>query len=308
MKRRNFKRKSFKGRSKSKRSFTRRPKSKVKRTYKRTIQSHEIHQRFTIDFNDETEFLGGYKATKADWYHNVNFALDDIPEYKIYTNMFRFYRFNRVVWEMLVDSHDNIPYSDNIISGTGIPLGPVLIDSEAYIGTCLNRDGSAAPDVESEFLRRNGSRSNSIAKGHKRSIVPNLLTPTFITSTGGVDQFAYGPVYKKWISTTYYDALHEGLTLAVFRKASMMPRIKFRATYYVSFKDTNVRGVPIYNNPAPKAEEKKEDMDDLEYVDAPTPTRVGPRPVIEHGTRPGLQPPPLKRNFSKLSITDPIRR
>lgn len=214
----------------------------TRRTYRRTVTSHEIHQKFVLEL-DDVSFLGTYADTGGDWFRNVTFALTNIPEYRAYTNMFKFYRFNKIVFNMEADTIDNAAIPGVNVLAPGVGSGPSLTNFMPWVGTALNRDGASAPLTEAEFLRRAYAKSNSvIPRGHSRAFVPNVLTPQFLSTnllTG--DTLTYGPKYKQWISCIEPDCPHFGLTVGVFRKANIMPRLKYRVIFYVSFKDTGVR-------------------------------------------------------------------
>lgn len=236
------KKRSYRSVGSSSASSRGRSRTATRRTYRRTVATHEIHQKFILELDDVAS-LSTYADTTGDWFKNVTFSLTNIPEYRAYTNMFKFYRFNKIVFEMVADSVDNIPVPGTNVIGPGMGAGPSLTNFMPWVGTALNRDGSTAPLTEAEFNRRSYAKSNSVTpRGHSRAFVPNVMTPQFLTAgtlTG--DSLTYGPKYKQWISSIEPDCPHFGLTIGVFRKASLMPRLKFRVLFYVSFKDTNVR-------------------------------------------------------------------
>jgi len=179
--------------------------------------------------------------------------------------MFKYYRINKVVFQMVSDVGPNAAFAGQNIDAGG---ARTLITPIPWVGSCLNRDDTPVVTDRNQFLRQPGAKVNAINKGHSRAFVPNVLTPSYKSTTVGVDNFAYGPKYKQWISTRFPTTPHYGLELAVYDKDptyNFMPEFKMRVIYFVSFKDTHVQAVSSV--PRLLTEEKKENYDDCDIED-----------------------------------------
>lgn len=221
--RRNFKRKKFTpGRYFKRRRFTR----KSKRFSRTKTMSVKLYENPVIRSVQIGTGLSWPDITSMDTVDLGRVA----PYLTRYTNMFEYYRINKVVCKINWSAHAGSPP----YNATDIPES-LLIPT---LAVSIDHDGGSIPVNLAGVLQYANAKRFVLNKPNVASFAftPSILSRSYETVTSD----AFTPKFKQWIDTNDYTTPHYGLRWAtsvpVAAVSALLGRLDFVYTYYVSFK------------------------------------------------------------------------
>lgn len=281
------------------RVFKRRPTKrvfrKVKKAYRKTVKGHYIHEKFTVDVSANQAF-NGYRNNTNNYYIRVTNKLSDIPGIVNYTNIFDYYRLNKIVLKAIAPAKN--PYfgagglQQATISTNVQQSGPNEIQvKEGQFVSVVDYTGTTTISSPEQLWAGNRPKSSSLSRGHTRAWRPAIATPAFATSL----TWGYKPMWKQWINTLYPDVPHYGIWLGMIDRSYFEFEYMWRVTFYVSFKSTIKRTINLTGTSKTTKEEDvdtDEEKTDEEKTDDDMPDSQSTTTTI-------------RRNYARLSITEP---
>lgn len=175
-------------------------------------------------------------------FQDLNFQLDELPDYTEFTQLFKYVRFNKIVVTLIPNRVVNQTWTD---TGTG----NVYDYTQPYCLTTIDPfwvtpSGATGEDVEKLMMQNNNCRRHQGFGKISRKFTPCLLHNIVTDPEDTAVQYPAAPEYKKWYSTYYANLDLLGMQIFfnfprdVTSGSLNYPNIDYSMfiTYYMSFK------------------------------------------------------------------------